>query len=226
MGAHITETKRKGSKKKKKRNSLTHLKQYRQRNDPPSRIISILVSFQWSRLEKRWSRFEKNITILFRGSPGFPFVRPRGEINRSLMRRRSSPTCNPHFVQPNFSYFLFFPSFLFFPFFFFLFFFSYLPIVLVHLIPNRSRLPARRVTSVQTTRKRGPRSASSVERALVAEIECSFPVLVGIEVVNRPIRFVDPLCARSHIYWDRERFATRENSYSWLSIDGRVGGEV
>lgn len=221
MGAYITETKWKGSKRK---NSLTHLKQYRQRNDPPSRIISILVSFQWSRLETMVSLRKKHNDPLSRLAR-IPF-RPRGEINRSLMRRRFSPTCNPHFVQPNFSYFLFFPSFLFSLFSFSFFFFSYLPIVLVHLIPNRSRLPARRVTSVQTTRKRGPRSASSVERALVAEIECSFPVLVGIEVVNRPIRFVDPLCARSHIYWDRERFATRENSYSWLSIDGRVGGEV
>lgn len=75
---------------------------------------------------KRWSRFEKNITILFR-SPGFPFVRPRGEINRSLMRRRFSPTCNPHFVQPNFSYFLFFPSFLFSLFSFSFFFFPIFP---------------------------------------------------------------------------------------------------
>lgn len=225
MGAHITETKRKGSKKKKKEKIPLPIW-----NNIDNVTILHPVSSRFSSVfndhgSKRWSRFEKNITILFRGSPGFPFVRPRGEINRSLMRRRFSPTCNPHFVQPNFSYFLFFPSFLF-SLFSFSFFFSYLPIVLVHLIPNRSRLPARRVTSVQTTRKRGPRSASSVERALVAEIECSFPVLVGIEVVNRPIRFVDPLCARSHIYWDRERFATRENSYSWLSIDGRVGGEV
>ena len=128
-------------------------------------------------LETMVSPRKKNVTTLFRGSPGFPFA--RGEINRSLMRRRFSPTCNPHFVQPNFPYFSLF-SFLF-PFFFF-----YLSIVLVHLIPNRSRLPPRRVTSMQTTRKRGPRSAPSVERALVAEIECSFPVLAGIEVVNRP----------------------------------------
>lgn len=123
MGAHITETKRKGSKRKKKEKIPLPIW-----NNIDNVTILHPVSSRFSSVfndhgSKRWSRFEKNITILFR-SPGFPFVRPRGEINRSLMRRRFSPTCNPHFVQPNFSYFLFFPSFLFslfsFSFFFFL----------------------------------------------------------------------------------------------------------
>lgn len=204
MGAHISNSSAKSLEISQKRNVSKRIKKKKKKREKNSLPIwnnidnvTILhpVSSRFSSVfndhdSKRWSRLEKNITILFRQDS-----LSRGEINRSLMRRRFSPTCNPHFVQPNFPYFSLF-SFLFSSFLFFSFFF-YLSIVLVHLIPNRSRLPPRRVTSAQTTRKRGPRSASSVECALVAEIECSFPVLAGIEVVNRPICFVDPILLRS-----------------------------
>ena len=85
-----------------RKNSRAQSKQYRRCNDLNLHPTIAFRQFSMIRMKRSGGMLGefalgKNITILFRGWPDFLSPGCEG-VNRSLMRRRFSPTCNLHFV--------------------------------------------------------------------------------------------------------------------------------